>query len=221
MAAKRAPKQPADERRKTILAGAQEVFAGASYAQADTNELAAAAGVKPAALYRYFPTKRDLYLATLADAGPKLLRLWEQGLERAEDPLEAMRSIGMAYYDHAEGRSPTMRLWFQAVGEASDPEVREVVGQTIGGAVALLKKNLEAGMEEGLVRADLDVVTAAWHFMAIGFAMDLIHQLGFNEELNRERVAAWGKLYLDSIRAEAVTDGTTRTKGKRGSKNKL
>jgi hypothetical protein len=53
--------------------------------------------------------------------------------------------------------------------------------------------------------------------MAFGLTLDLIHLLGFDEELNRSYVEEWGKLYLDSIRERAPgadkTAGRAVTKG--------
>lgn len=216
MAAKRAPKQPAHERKRTILDGARSVFAASSYAQAETADLAKAAGVKPAALYRYFPSKRDLYLATLRDAGPRLLELWRQAIDQAEDPLAAIWTLGMAYYDHVESHSAVMRLWFQALGETADPEVRETVAATVGGAVDLLVKNIEDGKARGLIREDVEPRLAAWHFMAIGFSFDIIHLLGFDADLGRARAEEWGRLYIDSLRErpDGTAEGEPRsTKG--------
>ncbi len=206
----RAPKQRAEDRRRTILAGASSVFAGASFAQADTGDLAAAAGVTPPALYRYFPTKRHLYLATLADAGPKLLELWQRALSAAPDPASAIKDIGMAYYGHARSRSPIMRLWFQAVGEAADPEVRALVAETLGKAVGLVQAVIEDGQRAGVFRDDMDTRTAAWEFMGIGFSMDLAHVLGFGDDLSRETVEEMGDRFIDSLRPRADTATTGR-----------
>jgi len=199
----RAPKQPAPQREATILAGARKVFARSSFAQADTSALAAAAGVKPAALYRYFPTKRDLYLATLRDAGPRLLAHWRDTRAAAPDPASALRAIGMAYYDHAAGRSPTMRLWFQAVGEASDPEVRAIVAETLGAAVDEVAATIAEAQAEGAFRPDLDPRAEAWRFMGIGLSMDLVHVLGFESDLDRGKVERWGDAFIESLTKEA------------------
>jgi len=200
LSSRRAPKQKAEDRRKNILSAASGVFAGASFAQADTGDLAKAAGIKPPALYRYFPTKRHLYLATLADAGPKLVDLWRRALSAAPDPASAIKDIGMAYYDHARSRSPTMRLWFQAVGEASDPEVRAVVAETLGEAVGLVQAVIEEGQRSGAFRREMDPRTAAWEFMGIGFSMDLAHVLGFEQDLSRATVEEMGDRFIDSLR---------------------
>ena len=54
----------ADERRAAILRAALPVFAEKGYAAATTRELAAAADVSEALLFRHFPSKEALYAAT-------------------------------------------------------------------------------------------------------------------------------------------------------------
>ncbi|WP_166647466.1 TetR/AcrR family transcriptional regulator [Prosthecobacter fusiformis] len=54
---------PSDERRGRILDAALKVFAERGFHGATTRELARAAGVSEALMFRHFPTKEDLYLA--------------------------------------------------------------------------------------------------------------------------------------------------------------
>ena len=199
---KRAPKRPAHERRRLILESAQTVFAASSYARVGTAGLAKAAGISEPALYRYFSSKKELYVSTLRAAGQRLLGIWKRAADQASDPLGVIWTIGMGYYDHLGGRSPVMRLWFQALSEASDPGVRTALAENFAAAVDLLEANLEDGKAQGLVRRDLNSRIAAWHFMAIGLTFDLIHLLGLDEELDRNKVEEWGRLYLESISEE-------------------
>jgi AcrR family transcriptional regulator len=64
----RAPRLPADERRNQIVDVAVQVFARHGYAATGTADIAEAAGIGEPTIYRYFESKRDLYLA--ACAGP-------------------------------------------------------------------------------------------------------------------------------------------------------
>lgn len=57
---------PSDERRDHILAAALRVFAERGFHGATTRELARAAGVSEALMFRHFPTKEDLYVALQA-----------------------------------------------------------------------------------------------------------------------------------------------------------
>ena len=95
-----------------------------------------------------------------------------------------------------------MRLWFQALGEVDDPDVRKALASSFLAAVDLLERNLRRGKKQGVVRKDLDTRIAAWHFMAIGLTMDLIHLLGCDKELSRRKVEDWGRLYLESIQSK-------------------
>ncbi|MBI4518742.1 MAG: TetR/AcrR family transcriptional regulator [Deltaproteobacteria bacterium] len=184
-----------------ILEGARAVFAGSSYTNANTAKVARAAGVSAPALYRYFPSKKQLYLSTLKDAGPRLLHIWQRLAQEAADPLDLIWTLGLAYYDRVLERSPVMRLWFQALGEVGDRQVRAALAGNFTAAVDFLERNLEAGKAQGLVRRDLDARVAAWHFMAIGLTFDLIHLLGRDHELDRSKVENWGRLYLESVQA--------------------
>lgn len=196
----RAPKRPAAERKRLILESAQSVFAESGYANSGTEQVARAAGVSASALYRYFPSKRDLYLATLRNAGPRLQALWAERAQRSSDPLEAIRLLGQEYYDHLQGRSSYARLWFQALGDADDPDVRDAISANFTGMVDVIAGLIATAQARGIARKDLDPRIAAWHFMAIGFTFDLVHHLALDGELDRARVEAWGHLYIDSLR---------------------
>ena len=135
---KRAPKRTAVERRRLILESAQTVFANSNYAKVGTAELAKAAGVSEPALYRYFSGKKDLFLATLRSTAPKLLEIWSSIASDVEDPLETLWSVGVHYYDHLQSHSGNMKLQFQAVSEADDPEIRQALHEPgLGPAVAV------------------------------------------------------------------------------------
>ncbi len=197
---KRAPKRPGHVRKRLILDGAEEVFAASGYAGADTGALARAGGVSAPALYRYFSGKRELFLSTLENAGLRLRGIWQRLVDGAADPLDAVWTIGLGYYDHTVSRAPVMRLWFQAVAAADDPDVRAALRENFGAFVDVLQRNLDEGKRRGLVSPDVDTRVAAWSFMGIGLTFDLIHLAGLDQELDRSKVEHWGRLYLKSIR---------------------
>jgi len=179
------------------------MFAASSYARVGTAELAKAAGISEPALYRYFPSKKELFISTIKTAGKRLLDIWERLASEVVDPLEVIQAIGLGYYDHLRSRSPVMKLLFQALSEADDKEIREALHANFAAFIRFLVENIEEGKRQGLIRQDVNAAVAAWQFMAFGLTLDLIHLLGFDEELNRSHVEDWGRLYLDSIRERA------------------
>jgi len=182
------------------------VFARSSYAKVGTAELARAAGLSEPALYRYFAGKRDLYVATLEAMGARLLEIWRQVAAEHEDPLEAIRAIGLGYYDHLQARAPVLRLFYEAISEIDDPTIRRTVRANFLAMVGFVEGLLLAARAAGRLRADVDARIAAWHFMAIGFSFDLVHLLGVEGELDRGKVEAWGSLYLDSLASARKED---------------
>lgn len=85
--------QRADAKRAAVLASAREVFAADGYAGAATAEIARRADVSTATVYRYFPTKLDLFAAVI-EAGVDELRI---GLRRGEQA--GLDALSIAYAD--------------------------------------------------------------------------------------------------------------------------
>ena len=61
------PKSSARERQASIIIAAAALFAQKGFNGTTTREIAKTAGISEALLYRYFPTKRALYAAILAE----------------------------------------------------------------------------------------------------------------------------------------------------------
>src|SRR6185503_5290765 len=58
---------PVDERRAQLLELSTRLFAAHSFAELSMARIAREAGISKALLYHYFPSKQDLFLATLAE----------------------------------------------------------------------------------------------------------------------------------------------------------
>ena len=197
----RARKLSAQHRRRQIMESARDVFAGQSFAKVGTADLAKAAGISEPALYRYFSGKKELFLATLRSTGPKLLEMWHEIASDIEDPLETLWAIGVHYYDHLQSHSGNMKIQFQAVSEADDPEIREALRENFEAFVRFVAETLDDGKRRGIVRRDVDSQVLAWQFLGIGFTLDLMNLLGFAPTLDRGKAEQWGLLYQQMVRA--------------------
>lgn len=81
-----------DAARRLMLA-AVEAFADRGYHATTTRDIAAAAGMSPAALYVHFPSKAALLFAISQSGHEQTLALVENVAGRAESPRERMRKI--------------------------------------------------------------------------------------------------------------------------------
>ena len=203
----RARRLPAQHRRRLIIESAREVFSGQSYQKVGTADVAKAAGVSEPALYRYFSSKKELFIATLRSTGPKLLELWQGIAYDVDDPLETLWSIGVHDYDHLQSHSGNMKLQFQALSEADDPEIRQALRENFAEFVDFVTETIDEGKRRGIVRRQLDSRLVAWQFLGIGLTLDLIHLLGFSQELDRGKVEQWGRLYQEMLGTPRGRDG--------------
>ncbi len=183
------------------------MFSGQSYQKVGTADVAKAVGVSEPALYRYFSSKKELFLATLQSTAPKLLDVWQAIASDIDDPLETLWSIGVSYYDHLQNNEGNMKLQFQALSEADDPEIREALRENFASFVNFVADTLDEGKRRGIVRDDIDTRLVAWQFLGIGLTLDLIHMLGFDAEMDRGKAEAWSRLYQEVLRAPRVNTG--------------
>ena len=196
----RARRLPAEKRRRLIIESARDVFASQGYARVGTADLARAAGISEPALYRHFAGKKELFLETIRSTRPRLLNIWEEISIDYEDPIETLRAIGAYYYDHLESHAANMKLQWRALSEADDPEIRDALRENFEGFVSFLTDTLEEGKARGIVKADLDSRMVAWQILGNGMIMDLMHMLGFKDEVDRRRADSSSRHTLESVR---------------------
>jgi AcrR family transcriptional regulator len=78
----------AARRREEILDAAARLFAERGYSETDTQVLAEELGVGKGTLYRYFPSKRDLFLAAADRVMRRLRQRMDERLTGVEEPFE-------------------------------------------------------------------------------------------------------------------------------------
>ncbi len=137
----------ADERSEQILAAARRVFVRSGPAEASTTEIAREAGVTRGLVHHYFGTKRELYLAVVADLAatlPRLVRTDTRALPVEEmveanvtsllDSIERDHEVWTAVLGVENvGRDPDVeRMMAEARDEVID---RMAANQARGGAI--------------------------------------------------------------------------------------
>lgn len=88
----RRPRRPAAERRRQILDAARVLFAERGFHATTTRDLAAAADINDALLYRYFPDKQAI-LDALVDEAIAVFRALPRPPEAAPLPLEELLEL--------------------------------------------------------------------------------------------------------------------------------
>ena len=94
------------ERREKILDAATKLFASQGYAETDTQQLADKLGVGKGTLYRYFPSKRELFLAAADRGMRRLCEFIDNSVATIDDAAERIAQVVRSYLqffaDHPE-----------------------------------------------------------------------------------------------------------------------
>ena len=156
----RRPEQK-QQRRMDLLAAAAELFRERGFDGVPLSEIAAAAGMSKAAVYRYFDSKEQIFLEILAED----YRAWTTRLEQALAPLagsndpDAVAALTDAGNDVVEGKSDAIARMLERLGL---PPVVCVLGQvgeetgqldvTMEDAAGFLEYEMETKMSAALAR---------------------------------------------------------------------
>jgi AcrR family transcriptional regulator len=140
-----------DERRRQLLEAGARVFTERSYDDASMAEVARAAGISKGLLYHYFPSKRDLFVATLEAAAAELREITEP------DPSlpipEQLVSVLDAYLawidDHADSYAKLME------SASGSDDVRSYMAQVRAGTVERMLEALVRSGDAGAIRTAL------------------------------------------------------------------
>lgn len=112
------PGRPADaslreRRREQILEGAAQLFAERGYSETDTQVLADRLRVGKGTLYRYFRTKRELFLATADRVMHRLREAVDESMAGVDDPLEGIARAVRAYLEFFANHPEFVELLIQ------------------------------------------------------------------------------------------------------------
>jgi AcrR family transcriptional regulator len=153
----------ADERRRSVLHAARIEFGSAGYSAATTDAIAQRVGVSQPYLFRLFPSKKAIFLATVEDCFDQLERLFTAAAgDRVGE--EALRVMGRAYNALVDDKAilqMQLQMWATA---CQDDEVRALARRRLEGLwglVGRLSGADEAQVAEFMARGMLLNVFAA------------------------------------------------------------
>ncbi|NSC19982.1 TetR/AcrR family transcriptional regulator [Streptomyces albus subsp. chlorinus] len=121
----------AEERRRTVLATALGAFAARGYWGTTTTEVAKAAGISQAYVYRLFPNKEVLFVAVVEHCFVQVRASLEQGVADASgsSPDVVLAAMGDAYSRLISDNDLMLIQLHAQAAAVSEPAVREAVRQ--------------------------------------------------------------------------------------------
>jgi AcrR family transcriptional regulator len=199
------PRSPSLDRQASLISSAASLFAAKGFKGTTTKEIARAAGVSEALVFKYFPTKRALYTAILAEKAPlsELLSAVDEVARKRDDHRVFTLIAG---YRIRPGADPTMLrlLLFSAL------EGHELADMFFGKQHRVfydyLAGYIQTRIEEGAFR-DVDPLLAARAFIGMVVHHRLLHEI-FDVPLHcshKEIVATYVELFLNGLQHRSTS----------------
>lgn len=148
----------AEDRRQQILSAAVNVFARLGARGCALRDIADACGVTEPLLYKYYPSRRDLFLATVDYAASIVYESWGSD---ADDPIEGIciRARGRDDDDYWH----CVDVLIQARAEAiEDPEIAAKIIAGIEARFADIGDLVARGQSEGRIDPEADTELLTW-----------------------------------------------------------
>ena len=207
-----------DERRQQLIEAALHLFATNGFRGTTTKAIAQAAGVSEGIIFRYFPTKEDLYTAILNH------KARQQGIDRtletlrrtmAEQDDEALvTQLALNTFKAFRRDADFQRLMLRAALESED--LAQVAQRTLGLPLfAPLHEYVEKRQAAGALRAgDPGLLVFAMVALPTYFSIvSRLFGLEFVKLSDRDAATTFARLMLDGLRQPGQPGSTTGANG--------
>lgn len=165
-----------EERRQKIIEAAIDLFSRRGFRGTTTHEIAEAAGISEAMIFKHFATKQNLYSAIIEvkSETEELLASAAKAAQEKDDPA-VLRAVGLKMLEQTERDPSLMRLLLFSALEGH--ELSEMFFESrVKRLHEFLSEYLRRGVEEGRFRS-IDPLVVARGFIGMVVHYLLIHEL--------------------------------------------
>ncbi|MBS0326033.1 MAG: TetR/AcrR family transcriptional regulator [Proteobacteria bacterium] len=161
------------DNRKRILAAARSLVSEGGWPEAQISHVAAVAGVATGTVYRYFPSKAELFVEVLSTVSQREVDVLDVIAGGAESPQQRLHDAVTAFVRRA---MRNRRLAYALIAEPCDPEIDQARLRYRHAISEQIVRIVGDGQASGAFRADLDARVVATVIVG-GFMEGLIGPL--------------------------------------------
>lgn len=151
-----------DEKREKILRVAARMFAEKGYNLTDMAAVAAKAGISKGSIYNYFSGKEEFYLYVCRDGLNRSRKAIYGSMQADWDIYKQVEHIFRQGAQFAREYPEYVRLYLNVSSAGMEHFARQLAPEVEKKTADHLKNLLKKGMNEGIVREDLNVNLAAF-----------------------------------------------------------
>jgi TetR/AcrR family transcriptional regulator len=145
-----------DKKKENILSVSMKEFSENGFNSANINVIAEKAGISVGAMYKYFNSKRALYLACLEWSLIRLSSKIGSVIDSEDDLFAIIERIIQVIQDSRTENEQFNKLYYEMATESNAEFAMLIAGQIEGVTSNLYAAYLQKSQENGLIRQDLD-----------------------------------------------------------------
>lgn len=201
----RRTKEDAELTRQNLLSIALGVFSRHGYAETRLEDIAVEANVTRGAIYHHFGSKAELYNAMITEYSGRALSVVENAISAGGSSLDILRRVFVDLliyaHDDPEFRAANELVLFKT---GTTPELQGGIQQKIAGnrkTVDFFAKKIQAGIDAGEIRSDIDPRDAAISLMALNNGLLSLWLLDPNLFKLKQRAESMADIFIQGITA--------------------
>jgi len=173
-----------ENRYKEIILASIDVFARTNYEKATTALIAQEAGVAEGTLYKYFPSKKELFLECSRYINRQMIAGYESIYKEYRDqPLETLKKVAQSYLDFVK-ENPSMRKFLAFVlNNTFDDDFLAELKHFVDLNRTATERMIRRGKEKGELRPNIDAHIGAWFFVGGYLTLIMMAETG-DEAIN-------------------------------------
>ncbi|MGB9906756.1 MAG: TetR/AcrR family transcriptional regulator [Candidatus Saccharicenans sp.] len=159
--------QTPESRKGDIITSALRIIDRSGIKGLTVAHLAQEVGFVESALYRHFKSKRDLVSFILDNILQEARNHLAEVEAKAADSLDALKQLLSLHLKFLEEYPGIFKVIYSDEIHLGDVELQDRVNGLISEIVGFIKKVIQKAIAEGKLKTDLDVTTAAMHFLGL------------------------------------------------------
>ncbi len=179
---------PAEERKVQILKSAVTVFARTNYCTARMSDIASDVGISEAMIYRYFPSKKVIYLKILKYMSDRIITFWQEEFDKNDDAWAVLKRMGIAYYNRMILHPDELKVHFQAFSEIYDDDVAMCLREGHLKYIDFIKRVIEKGIEQSGIETTFTPDVLALIYNGYGIALNMMKLLSINDNITEKDI---------------------------------
>jgi AcrR family transcriptional regulator len=176
-----------EAQRRRMIPILARAFAELGYRRTTTAELARRCGVRENILYRHWPDKKSMFLASIDFVYDNTVAIWDRLLaEESPDATVAERLLD--YESEHHGEFGLYRIVFAGLTETDDPEIRSMLARMYRRFHRFVSEQIEAHRRDRGRAVSPAPEVAAWGLVGLGTLIDIVRELRLAPSRERKEI---------------------------------